>query len=267
MNNKIIYILVFVSMLLSASGKVDVSIHGDLDDDLFILRSDFHKVDFPVCLQMHNPTGKFYYDSRMIRSRQIYGLIDFDKSYELDDNQFLLIMTANEREEVHAKKRLYKRTHFKSVDLYANGKVLIPSLMPEYHDLPGYPLWFGKDEKPLIPRQGDYNYYKLWENAIVNLAIVFGSCGQYKLYFVDHRGKVAFHQTIHVRKEVQNIHLIGDNPMTEVDGSVYDGEKSDDDTIRQKAIEGVIVEKNGERIFVKLPYPFVYINRIFLQGV
>ena len=176
-------------------------------------------------------------------------------------------MSANEREEINPSHVLLQRTHFKSVALFIDHTLFIPSLMPEYDDVPGYPLWFGKDEKPLIPQKSDYNYYKLWENSIVNLGIVSGSKGIYKLYFTDKNEKVVFYKTIMVTQKVQNIKLIGTHPLREVDGTVYDGSKSADETIRERAVEGIIIEKEGKKLFFRLPYPFVYINRIFIKGV
>lgn len=259
-------LLIFLTTLYGDK-SVMLSIHGDLDDDLFVLRSRPDTAYFSDCLQMHNPNDYFYYASETVPSRHIYGLIDFDKTYRLKEDEVLLAMTANEREEIDPAKALLARTHYKSVELKANGKVLIPSLMPEYNDVPDYPLWFGPDEKPIVPQKRGYNYYKLWENAVVNLGLIFAHEGEVTLYFTDHEGAIHFQKSVRVTQAVQNIKLLGTHPLTEADGSVYDGFATDDDTIRKRAIEGIIIEIDGTRRFVKLPYPMPYVNRIFIKGV
>ena len=247
--------------------NIMVSIHGDLDDDLFVLRSHPDAVTFSDSLQMHNPKKVFYYDSQTVPSKKIYGIIDFDKTYRLREDEVLLVMTANEREEINPAKALLARTHFKSVALKADGDVLIPSLMPEHNDVPDYPLWFGADEKPIIPQKAEYNYYKLWENAVVNLGLIFTHTGVVTLYFTDHEEMIHFQKRVHVTKTVQHIKLLGTHPLTEADGTVYDGFAMNDETIRKRAIEGVIIEMDGTRRFVKLPYPMPYVNRIFVKGL
>lgn len=264
------FFLFFPTLFASITGKkrVSITMHGDLDDDLFIIRSTEERTVFLECLQMHNPKDHFLYRSEAVKSRRIYGMIDFDKGFALAEDEALFVMTANEREEIHPEKRLFARTHFKSVDLLADGEVLIPSLMPERNDMPGYPLWFGPDEKPLMPNpEPGYNYYKLWENAVVNLGMVFGSTGRYRCHFINHDEEVVFTKEINVTKETQNIRLLGGHPLTEADGTLYDGTATDITTIRERAIEGVIVEKGGNSRYVGMPYPFPYVNRIFVRGL
>jgi len=70
-----------------------------------------------------------------------------------------------------------------------------------------------------------------------------------------------------VTKETQNIKLLGEHPLTEADGTLFDGTATDIATIRAKAIEGVIVERGGNSRFVAMPYPFPYVNRIFVRGL
>jgi len=266
MIKKTILILILFTSILFADKSATISIRGDLDDDLFILKSSAQKVDFLDCLQMHNPTDKFLYDGRIVKSETIYGMIDFNKTYNLTQNETLLIMTANEREEINPKRALLKRTHFKSVDLFIDNKVFIPSLMPEYNDVPNYPLWFGRNELACMANKSDYNYYKLWENAIVNLGLVFGSSGKYTLYFINENSQIIFKKEVQISSKIHNIHLLGSHPLTEVDGTVFAG-VSEDEKIREKAIDAIIIEKEGQKQYVKLPYLFPYINRIFVKGL
>ncbi len=266
MKKTILILILFISMSF-ASKSVIVNIQGDLDDDLFILKSTPKKVEFLDCFQMHNPTDKFFYDGKVIKSEKIYGLIDFNKSYNLTQNETLLVMSANEREEINSKRGLLQRTHFKSVDLYVNREVFIPSLMPEYDDIPNYPLWFGKDEKPLIPQKKSYNYYKLWENAIVNLGLIFGSRGDYTLYFINQKEQIIFKKEVQISSKSENIPLLGSHPLMEVDGTVFAGNFKDEKKIKEKAIDAIIIEKEGQKQYIKLPYLFPYINRIFVKGL
>lgn len=259
------FTMLFHTMLL-ADKSATLSIKGDLDDDLFVLKSSAQNVEFLDCLQMHNPTDKFLYDGKMIHSEKIYGFIDFNKTYNLAQNETLLVMTANEREEINPKRALLKRTHFKSVDLFLNNNLFIPSLMPEYNDVPDYPLWFGRNETSCMASASDYNYYKLWENAIVNLGLVLGSKGAYTLYFINENSQIVFKKKVQVSSKVHNIHLLGSHPLTEVDGTVFAG-VSDDEKIREKAIDAIVIEKEGQKQYIKLPYLFPYINRIFVKGL
>jgi len=266
MIKKTILILILFTSMLFADKNISISIKGDLDDDLFVLKSSAQKVEFLDCLQMHNPTDKFLYDGKIIQSEKIYGMIDFNKTYNLAQNETLLVMTANEREEINPKRALLKRTHFKSVDLFMDDNLFIPSLMPEYNDVPNYPLWFGRDERACMANESDYNYYKLWENAIVNLGVVFGSSGKYTLYFINENSQIIFKKKVQISTKIHNIHLLGSHPLAEVDGTVFAG-VSEDEKIREKAIDAIIIEKEGQKQYVKLPYLFPYINRIFVKGL
>ncbi len=264
---QIILILTLFYMVLFADKNVTISIKGDLDDDLFILKSSSKVIEFMDCFQMHNPTNAFLYDGKMIKSERIYGLIDFNKTYSLLEDEILLIMTANEREEIDPKRALLQRTHFKSVDLFANDKVLIPSLMPEFNDVPNYPLWFGKDEKPLILKKKSYNYYQLWENAVVNLGLVFGSRGLYNIYFISSKNEVLYKKRVIVAKSMKNIKLLASHTLIEADGTIFARVSNDNKNLREKAIDAIIIEDGKSRRYIKMPYFFPYINRIFVKGL
>lgn len=266
MMKQIILILILFMTIAYADKNVTISLKGDLDDDLFILKSHAQRVQFLDCFQMHNPTDRFLYDGRVIHSKKIYGLIDFKKQFSLQKEDILLIMTANEREEINPKRALLQRTHFKSADLFTDDKVLIPSLMPEFDDVPGYPLWFGKDEKPIIPQKDSYNYYQLWENAVVNLGLVFGHVGTYTIYFINSQNETVFKKTLTVTKTIQNIKLLGSHTLTEADGTLFAG-ISNDKEIREKVIDAIIIEHDNDRRYIKMPYLFPYVNRIFVKGL
>jgi hypothetical protein len=266
---KLIFFFLMLELLLLSETNVTLYMHGDLDDDLFVLRADNTQTFMIDCFQMHNPTQRFLYEGVYYPSRPIYGLIDFEKRYTLQNDQILLVMTANEREEIDSRHMLLQRTHYKSVPLFANDLPLLPSTMPEKDDIPDYPLWFGSDEKPLLPSMQGYNYYRLWENALVNIGVIFPKEGSYKLHLIDATDKVQFSQSFHVKKEVTNLHILGNHPLTEVDGKIY-SDKTDsirDNIIKQKAITSMIIESRTQRFYVNLPYPLVYLNRIYVKGL
>lgn len=266
MIKQIILILILLTTTLWAAKNITISMHGDLDDDLFILKSMPEKSDFLACLQMHNPTDKFLYDGKVIKSEKIYGKVDFQKKYQLAKDEILLIMTANEREEINPQKALLQRTHYKSVALFADNEPFIPSLLPENKDVPNYPLWFGRDDAPCMANTSSYNYYKLWENAIVNLGLVFGNIGEYSLYFINTNNQIVFQKSVSINTDTKNIHLLGKHTLREADGTVFAGNNKNQ-TIKEKAVDAIIIEYQKKSRYIKLPYLFPYINRIFVKGL
>ena len=247
--------------------KFNIKIKGDLDDDLFILKSDGDDVTFLECFQMHNPHKYFIYDSRLIPSKRIYGRIDFDKDFFIKRNEVFLIATANEREEISPKKELRKRTHFKSVDLFVDDEVLIPSLMPEYNDVPNYPTWFDAKNLPCEASYKNYNYYKLWENSVINIGLVFYKEQEATIYLIDKDENILYKKQFFVSKKAKNAKFLKGHTLLEVDGSLYDGSSKNDQKIKKMAVYYIGIENKDNFYLFKLPYPFVYINRIFTKAL
>jgi len=267
--------------------NVNIFMHGDIDDDLIITKNKFSSFDFEVleCFQMHNMRGKFNIGAVTCKSVQIPGYIEFEKNYTLKDDEVISIFTANEREDRSSMKHLMMRSHYKSAELKVNNTELIPSLIPEKDDVKGYPTWFGRGEN------SSYNYYQLWENAVINTGLVFARSGKYKIICLDAEGEFVAQETVEVSKATQAVKFkslrdaksISTHPFAEVDGTVFDEhtEMSDDmmsdDMIVSKTMNDKLIRKNaittiaienkvGAMTLITLPYPMPYINRIFVTS-
>ena len=64
-----------------------ISMTGDLDDDLFIIKSTPNANTMTHCFQMHNPKSNFNYHGVNVKSENIYGIIDFKDSFQLEKNE------------------------------------------------------------------------------------------------------------------------------------------------------------------------------------
>jgi hypothetical protein len=264
-------LLFFLTATLYANKElrdVRVAINGDLDDDLFILKNNSKETIFLECFQMHNPKKFFLYDSKAILSKNIYGFINFDKTFLLKENEILLIATANEREEIHPQKELFNRTHFKSVDLFVDNKVFFPSMMPENNDIPGYPTWFSDENPPCQKSYKEYNYYKLWENSIINLGFVFAKSGNYRFEFLNRYDQIVFSKEYFISKNIQNLKIFKNHhTLCEIDGSLYDGNDDNDNFIKENAIRRVVIYDDKNIFDFVLPYPWVYVNRLYTKAL
>jgi len=228
--------------------------------------------DFVDCLQMHNPSNIFSLDGKSTKSKHIPGWIDYYKQIELNNNEALLIVLANEREEKIEEKILYARTHYKSDALKINNKVLIPSMNPDKNDLSDAPLWFDPN--------GDKqycNYYEVWENASINIALVLPHPSNYLISFFNKNNKLIITKKINVSKEPMNIKFdkiknirINSYALTEIDGGAYkkkDMVDADNKVVRDMAIYKIIIQsESGDIIEIPLPYPAPYINRIYITS-
>ena len=255
------------------NGMVDIKMVGDLDDDLFVIKASSKDWNILDCHQMHNQTGRFSLEGKHFQSHHSPGYIAFQKEYSLSNQEYLLIGLANEREERDDRKALLARTHYKSAPLHVNGAIAIPSMLPENKDLPDVPTWFEPHEEMAV-----YNYYRAWENALVNIAIVFPKEGEYTISFANTEGDIVAIDTFLITTKVKNIrysetiHGVLDNhPMTEIDGGVFlvKGKKqpNDEDVKRLSPTHVLIIDKEGRITKIPLPYPFPYINRIFCVTV
>ncbi|AXH16382.1 hypothetical protein CP985_03280 [Malaciobacter mytili LMG 24559] len=277
-----------ISNAFSNNGNLDkfgtvslanLKMKGDLDDDLFVLLNSKDNTNFLHCYQMHNPKEFFNYQGKKIKSEAIYGMIDFKDTIAIGENHVLSLFVANEREEVFELPQLRIRTHFKAVDLTLNNKVLIPALIPENNDVPGYPVWFGNDEGYCIideTKAENYNYYKLWENAICGGAFVISKSQKVNIKLFNSRNDLMFNYTgiadttpkQLVYDEVKNDEF-SSHIFAEVDGAVYDGtnESTNNAFIKANAITKVLIELNGEIITIDLPYPLPYPNRLYISSI
>jgi hypothetical protein len=253
--------------------KIKIKMEGDLDDDLIIIKASPDNWEFECCYQMHNPTNIFTLEGKTTKSIHAPGWIEYEDNIALKDNEVLLIGLANEREERENTKELLARTHYKSVELYADNKVLIPRMIPEKGDLPDVPTWYH-------PRSANaaYNYYRAWENALVNIGLIFPKRGLYKIYLLNKKEEIVANQSFYIDENPKNIKFnktiyakIGDHPMTEIDGGVYDVDglnMPNDEIVKELVPYGVLIEDiSGKLTKIPFPYPFPYINRMFCKSI
>lgn len=255
------------------STPINIKMIGDLDDDLIIIKANPNSWKFECCYQMHNPTNIFSLEGKTTESIHTPGWIDYEKDISLQDNEIMLIALANEREERENSKSLLTRTHYKSVELYANKKILIPSMIPEKNDLPDVPTWY----HPRSPN-AVYNYYRAWENSIVNVGLIFPKSGNYRIHMINKDGSIVATQMFNFNKKAKNIKFdnslngpLGTHPMLEIDGGVYgvDGHNVPNDEIVKELVPySVLIEDiSGKLIKIPFPYPFPYINRVFCRSI
>lgn len=257
----------------------NIKIKGDLDDDLFIVKVNTEKAKMLVCQQMHNPKNFFDYRGTAVPSADIYGVIDYNEDHFIKEDEIVLIMLANEREEINDLPTLNSRTHFKAVDLYCNEKVVIPSLMPEFDDVPGYPVWFTEGEtycSVSAKKPKNYNYYKMWENAICGTAIIVPFFGEVEVFLFNKDDDITFKYNGIVTEEPQQLlsdatkkSSFPDDLLAESNGTVYDytdDEKSDDE-IRKLCAHKIMIKKDSMIFVSTFPYPMPYPNRIYIQGI
>lgn len=268
----------YFTAVLSASklfGKVtkylNISMNGDLDDDLIILKNKFSSFDFEVldCFQMHNLAGKFNIGGTSCKSIQIPGYIEYNKNHTIEENEIISIFTANEREDRTNKKELMMRSHYKSTNLDINNVQFFPSVIPEKNDIPDYPTWYG------IGENANYNYYQLWENAVVNTGLIFSASGEFEIILLDKENEIISHSKHYVSKKttivkfktIRDVKTIFTHPFTETDGTIFkDGKKMDDKLIRKNAIYSIAIKNSiQELVIIPLPYPMPYINRIYTK--
>ncbi|SMP85853.1 hypothetical protein SAMN06313486_10110 [Epsilonproteobacteria bacterium SCGC AD-308-P11] len=223
---KILVISLCVLVTLSIAeevSSVNIKMNGMLDDDLFIMTTSTKGWDFKECFQMHNPNERFFLDGQKCLSQHISGWIDYDKNISMKKKQIILIALANEREESVADKKLVLRTHYKSSEVFVNNNILIPSMLPEKNDLPDAPLWFDINSD-----KNSYNYYNFWENAVINVGLIFSAAGIYNISLFNLDGELVASCFTHIRNTASHIKFkllkaegVELHELTEIDGGVF----------------------------------------------
>jgi len=249
-----------------------ISINGDLDDDLIILKATPNNIKIVDIHQMHNPNEVFKYNGDIYTIKHNPGYIRFNKDYTIThtNNEVYIVTLANEREEANIKERI--RTHYKSEKLFFNKKLFFPDLMPEYNSVPNYPLWFGKDEMPRAKREdinGDtYNYYNLFENTTVPFGIIVPKSGNIKLYLYNQKNELmyTYEENIFTRpKRLKSNELkqgqLNSHPLIEINNILHEVGK--EEPINNDYINTVVLEYENELYQIPMPYPIMYPNQIF----
>lgn len=271
--------------LNSLQDMFHVTMKGELDDDLFIVKATQKHTKMTHCFQMHNPKNLFNYNGSAITSTPIYGMIEYDEKLYSMKNELTLFFVANEREEVFDLPKLRERTHFKAVDLFVNKKVLIPSLLPEKNDVPEYPTWFGSESEEGFctldlkggPKDNSvFNYYKLWENAVCGTGILFPSSSNVEIYLFNETGERLFTFNEFISTEPKNLisneiksKEFDPHIFTEVDGNIYSQfeVKTNDAYIMKNAITKVVIKYNNQYFDIPMPYPMPYPNRFYAMSL
>lgn len=253
--------------------EIRIKMIGDLDDDLIIIRATPRDWSFECCYQMHNPTNVFTLEGKSSKSIHAPGWIEYEKTLSVDSNETLLIALANEREEREDSKTLLARTHYKSVELSCDDEILIPSMIPEKGDLPDVPTWYHPKSPNAV-----YNYYRAWENATINIGLIFPEEGDYEVYLLNQNENIVTNQTFRINRNSNNLKFnntvngkVGNSPMEEMDGGVFSlsnySNNPNDLRVKELAIYTILtVNRKGEMTKIPLPYPFPYINRIFVRA-
>lgn len=263
-------IALLTTSLFAKKNSFNITMIGDLDDDLFIIKSCNSYTEMLECHQMHNCfTNKFLYENKLIDSVHVPGYIEFNKSFSIKDNEVLFLFNANEREALHGGPTLFKRTHYKSTNLDIDGLEFFPEIMPENNSIPNYATWYNQDESK---EMGNYNYYHMWENSVVNSGLIFKNSGNYRIICLNEEEEIVLNTEQYISKNVEKINFnvineISNNqhPLLETDGLVY---SNDFKSIKKNAIHKIVI--TGDKIgliTVNLPYPSPYVNRIFARSM
>lgn len=274
----IIKSMLLVPFLLNANSsisnkfkKFEISMFGDLDDDLIVLKSTPENTSICDIHQMHNGKGTFVYNNIVYKINHNPGFIKFKKEYEIKDNEIFLVCLANEREDAGLSKNDRVRTHYKNEKLYINKDILLEALMPEQNSVPNYPLWFAEDDVPRIERKDEngntYNYYNLFENTIVQMAIVVNKATNIKINLFDENDelKYSFEQLLNSKPKLLKskellTNKLNSHPFTEVNNIL--NLKIDEQIPNNNYINSIVVEKDGKTYSFELPYPIMYPNLI-----
>lgn len=261
-----------LSNINTLAKKIDktfvLSIHGDLDDDLIVLKATPFKTIITDIHQMHNPSGIFKYDGHIYDIEHIAGYIDFSKQYTISQDEIYIVCLANEREEANLSTRI--RTHYKNEKLLFNNNIFLKALMPEYDSVPNYPLWFGKDELPAIEKKDindeTYNYYRLFDNTTVQCGIILPYSSEIEIYLYGQNNtlKHTFKEQVNtVPKYLKSNELKSGNfnthEFTEINNILND---TDDQIENNDVVETMLIKFNNSFYTIKLPYPIMYPNLI-----
>jgi virulence-associated protein VapD len=283
---KFILIIYTMLALLHSENIFKMTMNGDLDDDLFVIKMTNEETSLIKVYQMHNSEQRFQYNDVSVKSERIYGIVDFNEKYKINKTTIYAFMLANEREEFRPEKSLFSRTHYKSTILNINNIELFPSMLPERNNIKGYQTWFNDPNevcknKPINPDliYSDYNYYQLWENAVVNLGLVVkdGTLITINAYNLDgievftYTGKLKKNITIKPIITSTLYKKISKHIFAESNGKVYNNKnkytKSADKEIIKNAINDIKITIDNRVFYMELPYPLPYINNMYILKI
>ena len=105
-----------------------LSMIGDLDDDLIVLKSNTKETVITDIHQMHNSSGIFSYDGNAYKIEHNPGFINFTKDFTINDNEIYVVCLANERDDAGLPIDNRFRTHFKNEKFLFNNQILLKAV-------------------------------------------------------------------------------------------------------------------------------------------
>ncbi|MFX4155188.1 hypothetical protein ACOL23_09590 [Aliarcobacter butzleri] len=253
-----------------------ISMFGDLDDDLIVIKSNKTSNSILDIHQMHNSKGKFIYEGNSYDIEQNPGYIQFSKKYKIEEDDIYCVCLANEMDdaEMPVSKRI--RTHFKNEKLFYNKDILLRDLMPEYNSVPNYPLWFNEGDIPFIDREdlnGNlYNYYNLFENTVAQVGLILPRSGTISIMLFDQKNQLVytFKEEVtttprYLESEELKSGKLNKHPFTEIGNIV--NPSTDNPIENNNYITNMIVAYNEDYRKISFPYPVMYPNLISAVAV
>lgn len=265
----LLYSNAYSSTTKESKPKFKISMYGDLDDDLIILKSTPEKTVISDIHQMHNSKGTFFYNGEIYPIEHNPGYIQFTKNYEFNEDEIYLVCLANEMEDAEMPLKQRIRTHFKNEKLFFNKDIFLRHLMPEYNSVPNYPLWFNEGDVAYLDRQdinGNlYNYYNLFENTVVQNGLVFPKEGKVTIMLFNNNSELVytFNDTVektpkYIKSDELKSGKLNEHPFTEI-GNILN-QSTEKPTNNDSFIANMIVVYNNKHFNIKFPYPAMYPN-------
>lgn len=248
-----------------------LSMIGDLDDDLIVLKSNTKETVITDIHQMHNSSGIFSYDGNAYKIEHNPGFINFTKDFTINENEIYVVCLANERDDAGLPIDKRFRTHFKNEKFLFNNQILLKALMPEYDSVPNYPLWFNEGDYPVIQKfdknGNTYNYYNLHENSVVQVGIILPKSADIGIMLFNSNNELKYSYKEKVNstckylesEELKNCDLKS-HPFTEVNNILnldINNQIENDEYLTH-----MIITYKGKQHNIKFPYPFMYPNLI-----
>jgi len=276
---RIIFIIVYLSSFLFA---LNISSSGLLDDDIFIYSiqegKDSHSMI--VAEQMHNPRNEIIFNGQVNKTKPINGEVSVDIEVK-NTGKLVVVSLANEREEINPSYTLNQRTHYRSPGVFLNKKVFLKRYLPSEYEDDWFPKWFlsgvvssCSSDSSREEQSDDVDYFMIWENAIVQLGLIFPEPGEYIIYYIkEGHSNPLYKKKVVVLKNTPKVVKIHEkmHDFVEGDGYLYKTNKSrinKKKRIRNHSITKLIIvsKQNSSKYIVPLVYPWPYLNQLVISS-
>lgn len=253
-----------------------LSMYGDLDDDLIIVKSKNNNNKILDIYQMHNSKNEFIYEGNIYKSKINNGFMQFSKKYKIEDDEVMCVFTANEMDDAGYEINKRIRTHYKNENILINDNILLKALMPEYKSVENYPLWFNEGDKAFIEREDingkPYNYYNLFENSTIQTGIILQKEENIKIMLFDKNSELVYTFEEKAEKKPKYIKSkefkngeLKDHDFIEV-GNILN-ENIDNQIENSNYITEMIIQREKTSHKITFPYPMMYPNLISIVCV